>query len=207
MKVNEIFFSVDGEGKHSGQLAAFVRLTGCNLHCSYCDTEYAFHDGREMAVNEIADAVKDYRNVTLTGGEPLLQDCHELLRLLHNHDVNIETNGSIPLDEYLKYGNVFFAMDFKCYSSRMVDAMKYSNLKILRGGDVLKFVVGDKSDLELAREIYSEFKPKSTVYISPVYGKIELPAIVDFMKQYRLEDWRLQVQLHKIIWKPDERGV
>lgn len=83
MKVNEIFYSVDGESKRSGQLAAFIRLTGCNLRCSYCDTKYAFNDGREMTANEIADAVKDYRNVTLTGGEPLLQDCHELLRLLH----------------------------------------------------------------------------------------------------------------------------
>lgn len=207
MKVNEIFYSVDGEGKRSGQLAAFIRLTGCNLRCFYCDTKYAFDDGREMTANEIADAVKDYRNVTLTGGEPLLQDCHELLSLLRNHDVNIETNGSIALDDYLKYVGVFFTMDFKCYSSRMVDAMKYSNLKNLREKDVLKFVVGGKADLELAREICFEFKPKSAVYISPVYGKIELSFIVDFMKQYHLEDWRLQVQLHKIIWRPDERGV
>ena len=207
MNVNEIFYSVDGEGKRAGQLATFVRLAGCNLRCSYCDTKYAFDDGREMTANEIADAVKNYRNVTLTGGEPLLQDCHELLNLLRNHNVNIETNGSITLDDYLEYANVFFTMDFKCYSSRMVDAMKYSNLKILRERDVLKFVVGDKSDLELAREICFEFKPKSAIYISPVYGKIELPVIVVFMKQYRLEDWRLQVQLHKIIWSPDERGV
>lgn len=108
MNVNEIFFSIEGEGKRTGELAAFVRLTGCNLLCSYCDTKFAFYSGHEMTADEIADAVKDYRNVTLTGGEPLLQDCHELLSLLRNHEVNIETNGSIPIDGYLKYRNVFF---------------------------------------------------------------------------------------------------
>lgn len=207
MKVNEIFFSVEGEGKRSGQLAAFVRLTGCNLRCFYCDTEYAFHEGREMTCREIADAVKDYHNVTLTGGEPLLQNCHELLTLLRSHDVNIETNGSIALAEYLKYTNVFFTMDFKCYSSGTSDAMNYSNLKILRGKDVLKFVVGDEEDLELAREICREFNPKSEIYISPVFGKIETSSIVDFMKLRQMENWHLQVQLHKIIWSPDKRGV
>ena len=207
MKVNEIFFSVEGEGKRTGELAAFIRLTGCNLRCSYCDTKYSYFDGREISARGIADAVKDYRNVTLTGGEPLLQDCHELLSLLRSHEVNIETNGSITLDEYLKFPNAFFTMDFKCESSRMVDAMSYSNLKILREKDVLKFVVGDESDLELAREICNEFSPKAAVYISPVFGEIELVEIVEFMKRRHMENWRLQVQLQKIIWSPDERGV
>lgn len=207
MKVNEIFFSVEGEGKRSGELAAFVRLTGCNLRCSYCDTKYSYDDGRDMTAKEIADALKDYRNVTLTGGEPLLQDCHELLRRLEGHEVNIETNGSIALAEYLKYPNVFFTADFKCYSSRMVDAMNYENLKILRERDVLKFVIGDEADLELAREICREFNPASAIYISPVFGKIEPARIVEFMKRRHLENWRVQVQLHKIIWSPNERGV
>ena len=207
MKVNEIFFSVEGEGKRSGQLAAFIRLTGCNLRCSYCDTGYAFDDGGEMTAEEIAEAVKDYHNVTLTGGEPLLQDCHELLTLLRSHDVNIETNGSIELAEYLRYANVFFTMDFKCHSSGTSDAMNYDNLKILRERDVLKFVVGDERDLEQARLICKEYRPKSQIYISPIFGKIELPRIVDFMKRRRIEDWRLQIQMHKIIWSPNERGV
>lgn len=207
MKVNEIFFSVDGEGKRSGQLAAFVRLTGCNLRCSYCDTEYSFHDGREITCEEIADAVKDYRNVTLTGGEPLLQDCHKLLTLLRSHDVNIETNGSIALAEFMNYPNVFFSMDFKCYSSGKSDAMIYENLKKLRDRDVLKFVVGDERDLEQARKICREYKPASLIYISPVFGRIEPLKIVDFMKRRHIEDWHLQIQLHKIIWSPDERGV
>lgn len=207
MKVNEIFFSVEGEGKRAGELAAFIRLTGCNLRCSYCDTKYAFDDGREMTADQIADAVKKYRNATLTGGEPLLQDCHELLNLLRSHEVNIETNGSVALAEYLNHPNVFFTMDFKCDSSKMVDAMNYGNLKILRATDVLKFVVGDEHDLEQAKEICAEFNPKARIYISPVFGKIEPLRIVEFMKRRHMENWRLQVQLHKIIWAPDKRGV
>lgn len=207
MNVNEIFFSIDGEGKRSGQLAAFIRLTGCNLRCSYCDTKYSFHDGHEMTAAEIADAVKNFRNVTLTGGEPLLQNCHELLSLLRSHEVNIETNGSIALAEYLKYPNVFFTMDFKCRTSGATAAMNHDNLKILREEDVLKFVVDDESDLTQAQEICATFKPKSAIYISPVFGQIEPLKIVDFMKRRHLEDWRLQIQLHKIIWSPDERGV
>lgn len=207
MKVNEIFFSIDGEGKRAGQLAAFIRLTGCNLRCSYCDTKYSFDEGREMSAEKIFDAVKNFRNVTLTGGEPLIQDCHELLTRLESHEVNIETNGSIELSEYLKYANAFFTMDFKCYSSGTYDAMNYGNLKILRENDVLKFVVGDESDLILAEKICTEYKPKAQIYISPVFGKIEPLQIVEFIKRRHLENWKLQLQLHKFIWSPNERGV
>ena len=207
MKVNEIFFSVEGEGKRPGQLAAFIRLTGCNLRCAYCDTKYSYFDGQEIGAKEIADNVKNYRNVTLTGGEPLLQDCRELLSQLRSHEVNIETNGSIPLDEYLNFENVFFTMDFKCYSSKTADAMIYSNLNLLRAHDVLKFVVGNEADLEQAQDICEEFKPKALTYISPVFGAIEPVQIVEFMKRQHIENWRLQVQLQKIIWSPEERGV
>ena len=207
MKVNEIFFSIDGEGKRAGQLAAFIRLTGCNLRCSYCDTKYSFDEGREMSAEKISDAVKNFRNVTLTGGEPLIQNCHELLTRLESHEVNIETNGSIELSEYLKYANAFFTMDFKCYSSGTYDTMNYGNLKILRENDVLKFVVGDESDLILAEKICTEYKPKAQIYISPVFGKIEPLQIVEFIKRRHLENWKLQLQLHKFIWSPNERGV
>lgn len=207
MKVNEIFFSIDGEGKRAGQLSAFIRLSGCNLRCSYCDTKYSFDEGTEISAKKISDAVKNFRNVTLTGGEPLAQNCHELLNLLKNHDVNVETNGSIDLSEFLKYENVFFTMDFKTYSSGMFDAMNYGNLKILRAKDVLKFVVGDENDLTLAEKICKEFSPKAQIYISPVFGKIFPSQIVNFMKRHNLQDWKIQLQLHKIIWKPDERGV
>lgn len=160
-----------------------------------------------MTAKEIADAVKDYRNVTLTGDEPLLHNCHELLALLRSHEVNIETNGSIELAEYLNYENVFFTMDFKCDSSGASYAMNHGNLKILRAKDVLKFVVSNEQDLEQARLICKEYSPTSLIYISPVFGEIELVSIVGFMKRRRMENWRLQVQLHKIIWSPNERGV
>ena len=207
MKVNEIFFSIDGEGKRAGQLVAFIRLTGCNLRCSYCDTKYSFDEGTKISAEKIAETVKKFRNVTLTGGEPLTQNCHELLKLLSQNEVNIETNGSIDLTDYLKYKNAFFTMDFKCYSSGMYDAMNYRNLGILREGDVLKFVIGDENDLILAKKICEEFKPRAQIYISPVFGEINPVQIVEFMKRHNLQDWKLQLQLHKIIWKPEERGV
>lgn len=207
MKVNEIFFSIEGEGKHSGELAAFIRLTGCNLRCFYCDTRYAFIDGDEMSAAEIAEAVKDYRNVTLTGGEPLIQNCHELLKLLGGHEVNIETNGSIDVSEYLNYANVFFTMDFKCLSSGMMAAMSDRNLTLLRDRDVLKFVVGDKNDLAMAETVTANIPTSPLIYISPVFGRIEPREIVEFMQARRLQHWRLQLQLHKIIWSPEERGV
>ena len=207
MKVNEIFFSIEGEGKRSGELAAFIRLTGCNLRCFYCDTRYAFTDGEEMTAADIADAVKEYRKITLTGGEPLTQNCHELLDLLAAHEVNIETNGSIDLAEYLSYENVFFTMDFKCLSSGMMAAMNDKNLTLLRDKDVLKFVVSDENDLSIAEAVTSSIPAKPLIYISPVFGTIEPREIVEFMKARRLQNWRLQLQLHKIIWSPDERGV
>ena len=207
MKVNEIFLSIEGEGKRSGELAAFIRLMGCNLRCFYCDTRYAFNDGDEMSAAEIADAVKDYRNVTLTGGEPLIQNCHELLKLLSGHEVNIETNGSVDIAEYLGYENVFFTMDFKCLSSGMMAAMSDRNLVLIRDRDVLKFVVGDKNDLAIAEYIASNVEHKPLIYVSPVFGGIEPLEIVEFMKARRLQNWRLQLQLHKIVWSPEERGV
>ena len=207
MKVNEIFFSIEGEGKRSGKIAAFIRLTGCNLRCFYCDTRYAFNEGKEMNIADIAEAVKPYNNVTLTGGEPLIQNCHELIRLLAKHEVNIETNGSIDLAEYLQYSNAFFTMDFKCLTSGMMSAMKEKNLELLRNRDVLKFVVGSKCDLETAETITLNISATPHIYISPVFGEIEPLEVVEFMKERHLQNWHLQLQIHKIIWAPDERGV
>ena len=207
MKVTEIFYSIDGEGKRAGQLTAFIRLTGCNLRCSYCDTRFAYDGGINLPAEIIAESVKKYRNITLTGGEPLKQNCHELLMLLNRHEVNIETNGSIDLSEYLKYNYVFFTMDLKTPSSLMEDSVNYNNLEILRCRDVLKFVVGDKADLVKMRDIYLSFKPQAAVYVSPVYGKMQPSTIVDFMKENNLQDWKLQLQMHKIIWQHESRGV
>lgn len=204
--VNEIFDSIDGEGKKAGQLATFIRLCGCNLRCSYCDTTYAFTEGRDMDVDDIVRQVS-YPNVTLTGGEPLCQDVDGLLSALKGHSVNIETNGSVDIAPYIKYDHVWFTIDYKSLSSGMADKMLSENFEKLRPQDVLKFVVGDEADLEQALVVYEHYRPKCAVYIGAVFGQIEPSRIVEFMKEHELTDWHLQIQLHKVIWNPDLRGV
>lgn len=214
--VVEIFNSIDGEGKRTGELATFIRLAGCNLRCSYCDTAYGldFKSGTPMKISEIIDKCKEYdnKNITLTGGEPLariwIEDLIERLAL-EGYEVNIETNGSIPLYKHPKWKNVFYTMDYKCPSSQVEDAMDKNNLKFLDEDDVLKFVVGSEEDLDKTWAILDEYKPKAQVYISPVFGKIEPVQIVNYMKEHQkvFKNARVQIQLHKIIWKPDERGV
>lgn len=206
LKVNEIFDSIDGEGKRAGKLVTFIRLTGCNLRCSYCDTAYAFAAGEDMTAAEVLSRVH-YLDVTITGGEPLLQNLHPLLRKMQNRCVNIETNGSIGIRPYLDYPHVFFTMDFKCRSSGMTRDMFLPNFRELRKRDVLKFVVGSREDLEQALAFCRKQKPKCQVYASPVFGSIEPKDIVAFMKEHHLEDWKVQLQLHKFIWNPQERGV
>ena len=205
--VNEIFFSIDGEGKRAGSLAAFIRLAGCNLRCSYCDTAYAFTEGTPMRAEEIAEAVKGWKNVTVTGGEPLCQDVHALLQRLREHEVNIETNGSVDVTPYHAYPWVFFTLDYKCPSSGMESSMLEKNFQTLRPQDVLKFVVGDMEDLRTAQRVCEKYEPNCLVYLSPVFGKIEAKEIVEYMKGARYKNWRLQLQLHKYIWPPDARGV
>ena len=205
--VNEIFFSIDGEGKRAGSLAAFIRLAGCNLRCSYCDTAYAFDEGKSMRIEAIAEAVKGWKNVTVTGGEPLCQDIHVLLQRLREHEVNIETNGSVDVTPYHAYPWVFFTLDYKCPSSGMESSMLEKNFQTLRPQDVLKFVVGDMEDLRTAQRVCEKYEPNCLVYLSPVFGKIEAKEIVEYMKAARYKNWRLQLQLHKYIWPPDARGV
>ena len=207
LKINEIFYSIDGEGKRAGELAAFIRLTGCNLRCSYCDTCYAMNEGCLMSIAEIVKAVENWHNITITGGEPLNQDIRGLLNLLYEHEVNIETNGSVDISPYFQYKNVFFTIDYKLPSSGMSNKMLEDNFIKLRECDVLKFVVSDIADMDAAKDFYNRINPKCAVYFSPVYGQIEPSTIVEYMKENNLQDWRLQLQLHKIIWEPEKRGV
>ena len=211
--VVEIFDSIDGEGKRTGELATFIRLAGCNLRCSYCDTPYGldFTQGDKMTTTEIINACKEFgnKNVTLTGGEPLARIfIGDLITelALNNFEVNIETNGSIPLYNTPKLKNVFYTMDYKCSSSEVEDKM---DLKNLDEEDVLKFVVGNELDLSNCKYILENHNIKAQVYISPVFGKIEPVEIVNYMKAHKklFKNARVQVQLHKIIWNPDERGV
>lgn len=218
-KVVEIFESINGEGRKAGQLAVFVRFQGCNLNCSYCDTRWANAANAAytvMSEQEIYDRItaSGIKNVTLTGGEPLLQkDIESLLLKLaadKNLSVEIETNGSISLERFCRLNNApAFTMDYKLPLSGMEKFMCLDNFNYLTAKDTVKFVAGDMEDLKRARTIIEKFSltNKCAVYFSPVFGAINLTDMVDFMKQYRLNGINLQLQMHKIIWKPDARGV
>ncbi|MDF2613859.1 MAG: radical domain protein [Clostridia bacterium] len=218
-KVAEKFVSVNGEGLRSGELAVFIRLAGCNLNCSYCDTAWANEADtiyKIMAEEDIYTYIKSTKvtNVTLTGGEPLLADGITILlkKLAGDKDlsVEIETNGSILLDQFIKIENrPSFTMDYKLPSSGMEKVMLTDNFKYLTKQDTVKFVCGTKEDLQKAKFIIDQFQltGKTNIYISPVFGKIDMAYIVDFMKDQEMNGVRLQVQLHKIIWDHNKRGV
>lgn len=206
----EIFDSIEGEGKRAGEMAIFVRFAGCNLRCSYCDTSYALSvkDAVEnLTKEELIERIKTYpwRNITFTGGEPLLQPLKELIIELakENYEINIETNGSIKIDTDLP---CFYTMDFKCISSGECGKMLLSNFKKLRYTDVVKFVVGNKEDLEQAYKVSEEIPLWCKLYLSPVFGFA--PAdIVDYMKMRKSSRFQLQLQMHKYVWQPEMRGV
>ena len=222
MKVLEIFHSIDGEGTRAGELATFVRFAGCNLACRYCDTAYSINPkpeaAKEMSVEEVVESVK-FPNVTLTGGEPMLQPEIEKLSLTlarKGHQVNIETNGTMipfPVPVWWRK-NVFFTVDYKCGASGHEDRMRPEVFAALDWRDVIKCVVGSEADLENALANLQKWIPKlgsmnsPYVYFSPVFGKIEPKEIVEFMKKNNLVGkYRVQLQLHKYIWEPNARMV
>lgn len=216
--VVEKFVSINGEAARAGELAVFIRFRKCNLHCSYCDTRWANDESVPadmMTAAEITDYVNGTGivNVTLTGGEPLLQeDIAELTDMLiaSGHRVEIETNGSISIAGLAdRDKRPVFTLDYKLPGSGMESNMLTENYGYLRPTDTVKFVSGSLSDLERAAEIIAEYRltERCSVYISPVFGDIEPAAIVDFMRDHRLNGVRLQLQLHKFIWAPDKRGV
>ncbi len=219
LDVAEMFVSINGEGTHSGQLAFFVRFCGCNLSCSYCDTMWANQQNtpyRRMTAEEIYKEIckSEVHNVTLTGGEPLNREgIFELLELLAQDEqlyVEIETNGSIPLKPFLSLKNrPSMTMDYKLPSSGMEKSMCLENLNLLEKKDTLKFVVGSLQDLDRAKNIIDKHNLtyRCAVYISPVFGKIEPSTIVEFLKQHRMNGVTLQLQIHKIIWNPNAKGV
>ena len=215
LRVNEIFGSIDGEGVRTGELATFIRLAGCNLRCRYCDTTYALMmtQGNEMSINEILNQVKEigYKNITLTGGEPLLQpNSYKLIdRLIEEgFNVNIETSGSIDITPLLDK-NVIITLDYKTISSGMNNKMT-NNYEKLREQDVLK-IVCNRDDLDSIKSILKS-NIKAFIYLSPIYKEIEPYELVEYLKilnkeGYNTDKMRVQVQLHKIIWDPNERGV
>lgn len=217
--VAETFISINGEGTHAGQLAVFIRFCGCNLSCSFCDTTWANKPDVPhtcMTAEEICQTVKQtgVKNITLTGGEPLLRDgMTELLAMLAENPtfyIEIETNGSVDLTPFVKISPaIAFTMDYKLPYSGMERYMCTDNFALLKPQDTVKFVVGNHADLERAREVIQEFAltKRCHVYFSPVFGRIEPVEIVEFMQEHTLNDVTMQLQMHKIIWDPDKRGV
>ena len=214
MLVNEIFSSIEGEGIRAGYPVTFIRLYGCNLHCSYCDTRYSCEGGdyEFMSIDEILKVVADlgFHRVTLTGGEPLIhRDVNELILTLINagYEVNIETNGAVYIAPYTTFKKLIITLDYKSISSGENESMWLSNIPLLRKRDVLKFVVGSQEDLDDMRRIVVEYNPICSIYVSPVFGKIEPKEIVEYIKEHKLENCRVQLQMHKFIWPPQQRGV
>ena len=218
LSVVERFVSINGEGAHAGETAAFIRFKGCNLGCSYCDTRWANRDRVVYSCytpGQLADWAEStgVKNVTLTGGEPLLQEeIDELIEELLNRGnrVEIETNGSLPLNSFIgESRRPVFTMDYKLPSSGMESAMRRDNFRLLDCHDTVKFVAGCRDDLKRAGQIINEYRlnERCHVFLSPVFGKIDPAEIVDYMIENDMNDVRLQLQMHKFIWAPERRGV
>jgi len=211
MRIAEIFSSIQGESTFCGLPCTFIRVTGCNLRCKYCDTPYAFEGGEELKLDQILNRVKEAGIflVELTGGEPLLQDeCYLLINLLLKEGYNIllETNGSIPLEKIDT--RVIKIMDIKCPSSGMSAHMVFSNIAYLDQKDEVKFVISNRDDFDWARRIIDRYKliEKCKVLISPVYSELEARQVAGWILEERLAV-RLQLQLHRYIWPELNRGV
>ena len=211
LKINEIFFSIQGESTFSGKPCIFIRLTYCNLRCSYCDTDYAFHDGKDMSVKDIIDKIADYncKTVEVTGGEPLMQPesidlMNKLLSL--GYTVLLETGGSLPIDKVPK--QVYKIIDFKCPSSNMEKKNLWTILDKTQSHDEIKFVIGDRIDFEWALKKINQYDltRKHTVLLSPIHGKLNPQNLAKWILESGKEV-RLQLQAHKYIWNPNARGV
>jgi 7-carboxy-7-deazaguanine synthase len=212
LRINEIFFSIQGESTWAGRPCAFVRLTGCDLRCSWCDTEYAFHEGRTMAVEEVAAQLLGYGCdlVEVTGGEPLLQaGVYPLIvRLLDmGTTVLVETSGASDVSRLDV--RAIKVMDLKCPGSGESARNLWSNLEHLTRRDEVKFVVGDRADYEWARDVLrrDNLAPRvNAVLMSCVFGRLEPALLAGWILADRLPV-RMQLQMHKHIWAPDARGV
>ena len=212
IKVNEIFYSIQGESSYSGYPCVFVRVLGCNLRCSYCDTRYADAEGEELSVDCIIEKVETFGCpiVEVTGGEPLLQEETPVLirRLLdRGYTVLLETNGSMDIGRV--DNRCIRVLDIKCPSSGEADRNDFGNLDRLIDTDEIKFVIGTRDDYEYAKKalerISQTFQVKQ-IHFSPVFGKLLPATLASWMLEDRLKA-RLSLQLHKVVWPGENRGV
>jgi len=209
MKINEIFYSLQGEGIWTGLPNVFIRITGCNLRCSFCDTKYAYYEGEEMEIKQIINKISKYncKFICLTGGEPLIQDeTLDLIKalVLKNYEIYLETNGSIDIKNIINISNLIISLDIKCPSSNMQGNNYLDNIDLLKKKDQLKFVIKDNEDYEYAKKIINKYKPKCLIYFQSVWG-----IRPDILARKILKDKinvRLGIQLHKILWG-DKRGT
>jgi len=212
LTINEIYQSIQGESTWAGERCVFVRLTFCDLRCTYCDTEYAFYEGKKTLLKEIADLVATFRCplVEITGGEPLLQkNVLPLMSMLADagHTVLLETSGAHDISDVDP--RVHRIMDLKTPGSGEVDKNLWSNIDHLTARDEVKFVIGSREDYEWSREKMRHFnltKRCRAVLFSPIFGRIDPRQIVEWILSDKL-DVRFQLQMHKFIWSPTQRGV
>lgn len=211
LKINEIFHSIQGESTYAGRRCVFVRLTYCNLRCTYCDTEYAFNEGTDKSIEAIIDEIKQYdcKLVEVTGGEPLMQEeSLELMKSLCdlNFEIMLETGGSLPIEDVDE--RVKIIMDLKTPSSGMMKKIFYENINFIKKNDEIKFVIASRKDYEWTKEIIKKYKlnDKCPILFSVVFGQLKPVTLSEWILEDKL-DVIYQLQMHKYIWEPDKRGV
>ncbi len=212
LTINEIFHSVQGESTYAGRPCVFVRLTACDLRCAWCDTPYAFHEGRKMSVEDVVGAVEAYRCplVEVTGGEPLLQrEVYPLMQALLERGMTVllETGGHRSIADVP--GGVVTVMDVKCPGSGEAGRTCWENIDRLPGSAEVKFVIKDRGDYEYARDVLARHaldRRAAAVHFSPVHGVLDPKTLSEWVLADRLPV-RVQLQLHKYIWSPEARGV
>jgi 7-carboxy-7-deazaguanine synthase len=212
VRVNEIFHSIQGESTWAGRQCVFVRLTGCNLRCSWCDTAYAFYEGEQMEIGALMERVRAYgcKLAEITGGEPLLQKgVHALIAALlrEEYEVLIETSGE--QDIACVDRRVIKIMDLKCPDSGEAGRNRWANIEHLSARDEVKFVIASRRDYEWARDVIGEYQLEArvnAVLMSPVFGAIDPASLAGWILEDRVPA-RMQLQMHKYIWGPSARGV
>jgi 7-carboxy-7-deazaguanine synthase len=210
--INEIFYSVQGESTYAGRPCVFVRLTACDLRCSWCDTPYAFHEGSKRPLRDVLDAVDrfDCSLVEVTGGEPLLQEgVYPLMEALvaRGKTVLLETGGHRSTERVPE--PVVTILDVKCPGSGEAARMDWNNLERLRSHDEVKFVVKDRTDYDYTRDVIARYgldRRAAAIHLSPVHGVLDPKTLSEWVLADHLPA-RVQLQLHKYIWSPDTRGV